>query len=137
MSKRTGRRYQDPHKKVRDKILRLDPICSYCRVRESTTVDHIIPRGRGGDNQQENLAGCCRPCNNIKGGLYLYETDLFLHPSERLFEICAERGIDPLAYNDEPEERVLYTSAADVPGFYDTSLGERLQALGMKGLSLS
>lgn len=30
---------------------------------DQTTVDHIIPRGRGGTNTIENLVGACRKCN--------------------------------------------------------------------------
>ncbi|MCB1299613.1 MAG: HNH endonuclease, partial [Microthrixaceae bacterium] len=32
-----------------------------------TTIDHIIPRSRGGADSWENLVACCLKCNNIKG----------------------------------------------------------------------
>lgn len=31
------------------------------------TVDHIIPRIKGGSNDTDNLKTCCAKCNNDKG----------------------------------------------------------------------
>jgi hypothetical protein len=33
----------------------------------SATVDHIIPKSRGGNSLPINTVGCCRKCNNEKG----------------------------------------------------------------------
>ncbi|MEX2953502.1 HNH endonuclease [Serratia fonticola] len=44
--------------------------CAYCGVllsSESLTVDHVLPKHRGGDNSVTNLLACCRPCNTAKG----------------------------------------------------------------------
>ena len=40
--------------------------CAYCR-RSATTVDHVLPRSRGGPDSWENLVACCVRCNNTKG----------------------------------------------------------------------
>ena len=40
--------------------------CAYCR-RSGTTVDHVMPRSRGGPDSWENLVACCVRCNNSKG----------------------------------------------------------------------
>ncbi len=40
--------------------------CSYCG-RSATTVDHVMPRSRGGKDSWENLVACCITCNNSKG----------------------------------------------------------------------
>ncbi|WP_349828282.1 HNH endonuclease [Brevibacterium litoralis] len=40
--------------------------CAYCDG-HATTVDHVLPRSRGGANTWENLVACCRTCNNRKG----------------------------------------------------------------------
>lgn len=40
--------------------------CAYCR-RSATTVDHVVPRSRGGPDSWENLVACCVRCNNQKG----------------------------------------------------------------------
>lgn len=39
----------------------------YCKAARATTVDHIIPRARGGDNNPANLVAACKPCNGKKG----------------------------------------------------------------------
>lgn len=44
--------------------------CQYCgTVKEPSelTIDHIIPRSRGGTNDALNLCAACIPCNNRKG----------------------------------------------------------------------
>lgn len=40
--------------------------CGYCN-RHATTVDHILPKSRGGPNTWSNLISACRPCNDRKG----------------------------------------------------------------------
>ena len=37
------------------------------------TLDHIIPRSRGGQSTWENLATCCKECNTEKGDKLLSE----------------------------------------------------------------
>ncbi|MFO7524189.1 MAG: HNH endonuclease [Ignavibacteriaceae bacterium] len=54
---------------TRRNILRRDGYkCAYCgRGDLPLTVDHIIPRARGGDDVWENLISACTKCNNKKG----------------------------------------------------------------------
>ena len=40
--------------------------CAYCGA-TGTTVDHVMPRSRGGADSWENLVACCLRCNNVKG----------------------------------------------------------------------
>jgi 5-methylcytosine-specific restriction endonuclease McrA len=40
--------------------------CGYC-ASPATTIDHVLPRSRGGADSWENLVACCLRCNNIKG----------------------------------------------------------------------
>lgn len=40
--------------------------CGYCG-HAANTVDHVLPRSRGGQNSWLNLVACCRACNNRKG----------------------------------------------------------------------
>ena len=45
--------------------------CQYCGAqpgRAHLTVDHIVPRSRGGQTTWENVAAACRDCNHRKGG---------------------------------------------------------------------
>ncbi len=65
-----------PIPKIRKKLnkayvlMRDSFICQYCgrRLKESEiTLDHIIPRSRGGRNEWQNLATSCPECNAKKG----------------------------------------------------------------------
>lgn len=40
--------------------------CGYCN-KGATTIDHVLPRSRGGADSWENLVACCLRCNNLKG----------------------------------------------------------------------
>ncbi len=42
--------------------------CQYCgREASGLTVDHVIPRSRGGQSVWENIVASCAPCNRKKG----------------------------------------------------------------------
>ena len=42
--------------------------CQYCgHERGNLTVDHVIPRSKGGNSTWENIVTCCAPCNRRKG----------------------------------------------------------------------
>jgi 5-methylcytosine-specific restriction endonuclease McrA len=61
-----------PYKRVdlsRKNILRRDGFrCQYCGSHSHPlTLDHIIPKSRGGGDSWENLVAACIPCNNRKG----------------------------------------------------------------------
>jgi len=40
--------------------------CAYCGG-EATTLDHVVPKARGGRNEGWNLWPCCQTCNVAKG----------------------------------------------------------------------
>jgi 5-methylcytosine-specific restriction endonuclease McrA len=41
--------------------------CQYCGSRSNLTVDHVIPRSKGGASSWENIVASCAPCNRRKG----------------------------------------------------------------------
>ncbi len=41
--------------------------CQYCGSRSNLTVDHVIPRSKGGNSSWENIVASCAPCNRRKG----------------------------------------------------------------------
>ncbi|MCS6845817.1 MAG: HNH endonuclease [Caldilineales bacterium] len=44
--------------------------CQYCGAtpgRADLTIDHVLPRSRGGVTEWENVVAACRPCNQHKG----------------------------------------------------------------------
>lgn len=70
-----------PYKKVvltRKNILRRDGYkCVYCgRSDIALTVDHIIPKARGGTDSWENMVCACTSCNNKKGNRTPSEANL-------------------------------------------------------------
>ncbi|MCX5998695.1 MAG: HNH endonuclease, partial [Chloroflexi bacterium] len=59
-----------PKKLTRFEIFTRDRYaCQYCR-RETRdlTLDHVVPRSRGGEHTWENVVSCCHQCNRRKAG---------------------------------------------------------------------
>jgi 5-methylcytosine-specific restriction endonuclease McrA len=44
-----------------------DWTCQYCGARSNLTVDHVIPRSKGGASSWDNIVASCAPCNLRKG----------------------------------------------------------------------
>ncbi len=60
-------------------LLRDDETCQYCGKRSrDLTLDHVIPRSRGGQSTWENLVASCRACNGKKGNRLLKEVNMHL-----------------------------------------------------------
>jgi len=61
----------------RHRIMRRDGYsCVYCGNKKELTIDHVIPKSKGGDNSWKNLVTCCSPCNLKKGDKLLHETNM-------------------------------------------------------------
>jgi CRISPR/Cas system Type II protein with McrA/HNH and RuvC-like nuclease domain len=62
-------RYRPTNLKVnRKRIFKRDKsTCQYCGSKKNLTIDHVIPRSRGGGNTWTNLVTCCSRCNVYKG----------------------------------------------------------------------
>jgi len=41
--------------------------CQYCGSTSRLTVDHVVPKSRGGHSNWENVVTACAPCNTRKG----------------------------------------------------------------------
>lgn len=77
-------------------LLRDHNTCQYCGhvfAPQELTLDHLIPRSRGGDSTWENLVTCCRRCNNRKGGRTPDEAGLRLLKKPQSFSIHVNRQI--------------------------------------------
>ena len=46
--------------------------CAYCGAR-AETIDHVVPRSRGGEHCWENCVACCARCNHRKADRLLAE----------------------------------------------------------------
>jgi 5-methylcytosine-specific restriction endonuclease McrA len=52
--------------------------CQYCGSTGKLTLDHVVPRSRGGDSVWENVVTSCAPCNLRKGNRLLDEAQMAL-----------------------------------------------------------
>ena len=41
--------------------------CTYCGSKRNLTIDHILPKSKGGQNTWMNLVTSCSSCNRLKG----------------------------------------------------------------------
>jgi 5-methylcytosine-specific restriction endonuclease McrA len=53
-------------------------MCQYCGSRSNLTVDHVIPRSKGGPSTWENIVASCAPCNRRKGDALPHQANM--HP---------------------------------------------------------
>lgn len=52
------------HKRL---LIGLGRRCAYCGSGENLTIDHLVPRSKGGQDHPSNLVLACLTCNNRKG----------------------------------------------------------------------
>ena len=58
--------------------------CVYCGTSTGRlTLDHVVPRSRGGDSVWENVVTSCAPCNLRKGNRLLEEASMVLRKTPR------------------------------------------------------
>lgn len=51
--------------------------CQYCGA-AAESIDHVVPRAKGGPHTWENVVAACRPCNTAKRDRLLSETTMVL-----------------------------------------------------------
>ena len=67
--------------------------CAYCDIEldtKSATIDHIVPKYKGGHNVKSNMICSCSKCNRSKGSVLLedwYNPSNFYYSEERLGKI--------------------------------------------------
>ena len=63
----------------REIFIRDHHTCQYCGIRaHDLTIDHVIPRSRGGQHTWDNVVAACRTCNHRKGGKSIAEARMAL-----------------------------------------------------------
>ena len=86
--------------------------CQYCHdVMPSgdLTLDHVVPRSRGGETTGENLVACCHPCNNRKGNRTPDEAGMKLQRPPRPFSLHTSRHLMRLlAKSDDQWKKYLF-----------------------------
>lgn len=89
-------------------ILRRDGhTCAYCG-KQATTVDHILPKSRGGGWTWGNLVAACVPCNSFKADRTPEESGMKLlwmpHTGQQRFA-AAQSRIDKMLKRTELDEQ--------------------------------
>ena len=78
-------------------LLRDRNTCQYCAEvlpAAELTLDHVVPRSRGGMSTWENLVACCHTCNRRKGNQMIHELeDMQLLREPRPFSLHTSRHI--------------------------------------------
>lgn len=65
---RLARKHSSPWRKWWNQVVSAHgSACVYCGDANADSLDHVIPRSRGGDDHPSNLVPACRPCNSSKG----------------------------------------------------------------------
>lgn len=94
-------KYRPTNLKVsRKRIFKRDKsTCQYCGSKKHLTIDHVLPRSRGGGNTWTNLVTCCSGCNVYKGNRTPKEANMRL----------MSRPYEPSIFSS-----VLYEEAEDI-----------------------
>jgi 5-methylcytosine-specific restriction endonuclease McrA len=80
--------------------------CQYCGDGSRLTVDHVIPRSRGGSTAWDNMVTACAPCNLRKGD-----------------RLPTESGMHPRTAPKPPSPHLFLTlGAASIPESWETYL---------------
>jgi 5-methylcytosine-specific restriction endonuclease McrA len=93
-------------------LLRDRNTCQFCSKQFSSselTLDHVMPRSRGGPSSWENLVACCYDCNNRKGDRTPEEAGIRLQRRPRPFTLHTSRQLMRLiGRHDEKWRKYLF-----------------------------
>jgi 5-methylcytosine-specific restriction endonuclease McrA len=97
---------------IRDKFR-----CQYCgdkKAARDLTLDHILPRSRGGDNTPLNVVAACLFCNNRKGSRTPEEARMPLLTTQSALRVRLERVVLCHYAEARPEwKRYIFMDAHD------------------------
>lgn len=86
----------------RSRLWSRNPTCCYCgckiKKEGDASLDHLVPRARGGINSPSNLVLSCETCNRLKGDKHILEWFGIIRG------LCIEAGLLPIDEPDEPED---------------------------------
>lgn len=73
-----------------------DYACQYCGTKSAElTIDHVLPKSRGGKTEWSNVVCCCSKCNSKKRDRTPKEANMFLQkkPSKPKFLFSSAFGV--------------------------------------------
>ena len=93
-------------------LLRDRNTCQYCGQilgAGDLTLDHVLPRSRGGPSSWENLVACCHGCNRRKGNQLPHEANMRLFREPRSFNLHTSRHImRMMGHSDDKWRKYLF-----------------------------
>jgi 5-methylcytosine-specific restriction endonuclease McrA len=93
-------------------LLRDHYTCQYCSKvfnPAELTLDHVVPRSKGGSSNWDNLVACCKRCNNHKGNKLPEEVGMKLLKRPQSFSLHVNRQIMRyLGRTDEAWRKYLF-----------------------------
>ena len=89
--------------------------CQYCGTRtRDLTLDHVIPRSKGGPHTWENLVSACRGCNHKKGGKNLDQIRMHLARPPREPKSSVYHMVYRYMQNEPLDEWLIYLPGIQV-----------------------
>lgn len=97
---RVNKYYKIPFRKVplsKYNIFKRDGYkCQYCGSKNNLTLDHVIPRSKGGKDTWKNLVTACQECNQLKADNIIDPKDIKsmgIKPSQPHFLVMMQKAI--------------------------------------------
>lgn len=94
--------------------------CAYCGE-NATTLDHIIPKSKGGTDTPDNIVDCCKSCNSSKKDKDLQE---FINDSETLHK---KIKLDLILKNPKLKKHVTRDVTGQVTQSHATDIDKELE----------
>ncbi len=85
--------------------------CAYCGTNKfRLTIDHIIPKSKGGKSTFENCVAACKPCNTKKGDQLPSKINMFLkvQPRQPTVSEFLRLKLEKLGINDVLRDLGVY-----------------------------
>jgi 5-methylcytosine-specific restriction endonuclease McrA len=96
--------------------------CQYCGSQDDITIDHVLPRSRGGTSTFTNCVLCCLKCNTRKGGRTPEEASM------KLRRYAVKDGKPSIEYYTAPKPLRWSPLYRLPPGSYPKSWKQFLQS---------
>lgn len=74
--------------------------CVYCSSKRQLTIDHILPKSRGGKNEWTNLVTCCFSCNIKKANRTPEEAKMTMNVTPYIPQILVENNLLTKVWNE-------------------------------------
>ena len=91
-----------------------DNKCAYCGSDEDITLDHVVPRTKGGSDHADNIIACCKSCNADKAHedwiIWYIQKPFFTEERRQLIEdwIFPKQEVNPNLYSYKPRKNKSY-----------------------------